>query len=80
MRRLKKYPVIVFVSYRVCSEDVQVWFVGLQQQSECTEETLDQQVDALTATGQQELFHRFHRYTNIPDNNTTDGECKTPVR
>lgn len=76
----KKYPVIVFVSYRVCSKDVQVWFVSLQQQSECTEETLNQQVDALTTAGQQQLLHRLHRYTNISDNNTTDGGWETPVR
>lgn len=60
-------------TYRVGGEDVEVWLVGLQQLTQRAEETLHQQVDALTVTGQQQLLHRLHRYTHIPGDHT-DGE------
>lgn len=40
--------------------------VGLQQQPQHAEEALHQHVDALTATGQQQLLHRLHRNAHVP--------------
>lgn len=46
------------VAHRVGGQDVQVWLVvSLQQQPQCAEETLHQQVDALAVAGQQQLLH-----------------------
>lgn len=46
---------------------MEVRFVGLQQKTQSAEETLHQQVDALTVTGQQQLLQRFHRYANVAE-------------
>lgn len=63
--------VCVCLAHRVGSQDVQVWLVvSLQQQPQCAEETLHQQVDALAVAGQQQLLHGLQGDAHVPAHTT----------
>lgn len=53
-------------SYRVGSQDLQVWFSGLQQLGHHVQETLHKGFDALRVTGHQQLVQSLHGYHHIP--------------
>lgn len=72
--RLKLYDLhrvtlilLIRLSYRVCSQDLQIWFSGLQQLSHHVQETLHERFDALRVTGHQQLVQSLHGNHHIPE-------------
>lgn len=56
----------MFSSYRVGSQDLQVWLSRLQQLGHHVQETLHEGFDALRVTRHQQLVQSLHGYHHIP--------------
>lgn len=57
---------ILYLTHRLCSKNLQLWFSRFQKFLHHLEKTLDKQIERLCMARYQQLIHGFHCNNNKP--------------